>query len=670
MKFITKNLGLILVAYSALWASALSSNGQRPRLGLVPHLNLAVSETLPDFAVKSNASTDPVAVAQEFTSSYFGLAPEDYRVLSSYKTDRPELYHVHLRQHIDGLDVANGDMNININATGGIVSYGSSFLLTPKKGGNVLCPAGGNKTAGDCALPVHRRQDIKISPKQALVNLAEYMKTPLKNPESIVEMTQRSLKGNSSQLLLKGVDISIGGDVPVRPTLVITENNKLVHAHEMEIRTTNDWAQGYVDSQTGNVVMYSSYAKDAYYRVQPLGTNDPGSDSRRIVKDTELKPEDVKNWHYNKTGTMYRETRGNNVHAQADPQSIGLEKWEQLPRPQANADMGFDFPIDLSQEPGNYSDAAVTNLFYWCNIMHDILYQYGFNEVAGNLQDDNFNRGGKGNDAVAALAQYGYEMNNALMMVGPDGERPIMMMFLWDYTTPMRDGDLASDVIIHEYTHALSTRLTGGPNNGACLRYGESDGMGEGWSDFVAVVLTTKKNRTAEDNVTIGEYVIKGGMREYPYSLDQTVNPLTYESINEVNVYDVHALGTIWATILFEVYWAFVGKYGYTADFYSASETHGNTLVLKLVVLGMKLQPCQPTFKDARDAIILADRLLTGSKNLCLLWGAFAKRGLGVDANATETGYKNGFGDSDTPGEVERKANVAIRPEKRIAKKK
>ncbi|KAJ1955036.1 hypothetical protein IWQ62_005619, partial [Dispira parvispora] len=320
MKFISKNLGLILVAYSPLWVSALSGNDQRPRLGLIPHLNLFVSETLPNFAAKSKASTDPVAIVQEFTSSYFGLAPEDYRVLSSYKTDRPELYHVHLRQRIDGLDVANGDMNININATGDIVSYGSSFLLTPKKGGDVLCPGGGNKTGGDCALPVHRRQDIIISPKQALVKLAEYMKTPLKNPENIVEMAQRSLQGNSSQTLLKDVDISIDGDVSVQPTLVITENNKVVHAHEMEIRTTSDWAQGYVDSQTGNVVMYSSYAKDAYYRVQPLGTNDPQSDSRRIVKDTELKPEDAKNWHYSKNGTMYRETRGNNVHAQADPE--------------------------------------------------------------------------------------------------------------------------------------------------------------------------------------------------------------------------------------------------------------------------------------------------------------------------------------------------------------
>ena len=52
-----------------------------------------------------------------------------------------------------------------------------------------------------------------------------------------------------------------------------------------------------------------------------------------------------------------------------------------------------------------YRQAAVSNLFYWNNIMHDILYQYGFNEASGNFQDNNFSKGGKGSDAVQAEAQ-------------------------------------------------------------------------------------------------------------------------------------------------------------------------------------------------------------------------------------------------------------------------
>ena len=48
-----------------------------------------------------------------------------------------------------------------------------------------------------------------------------------------------------------------------------------------------------------------------------------------------------------------------------------------------------------------------------------------------------------------------------------------MRMYLWDQKTPWRDGDLESGIIIHEYMHGVSTRLTGGPANSNCLYYGE-----------------------------------------------------------------------------------------------------------------------------------------------------------------------------------------------------
>jgi extracellular elastinolytic metalloproteinase len=46
----------------------------------------------------------------------------------------------------------------------------------------------------------------------------------------------------------------------------------------------------------------------------------------------------------------------------------------------------------------------------------------------------------------------------------------------------------------------------------------------------------------------------------------------------------------------------------------------------------MKLQPCNPSFFAARDAIIQADQVLTGGENFCDLWTGFAERGLGIDA--------------------------------------
>src|SRR5262249_44306381 len=105
------------------------------------------------------------------------------------------------------------------------------------------------------------------------------------------------------------------------------------------------------------------------------------------------------------------ETRGNNVDAHTDRTDDDIPD---LPRPQGSPFRVFDFPMDLtSQEPTNYSAAAVVQLFYWCNWMHDRLYELGFTEAAGNFQNDNFGRGGAGNDAVQADAQDGGAFNNA-----------------------------------------------------------------------------------------------------------------------------------------------------------------------------------------------------------------------------------------------------------------
>jgi hypothetical protein len=82
--------------------------------------------------------------------------------------------------------------------------------------------------------------------------------------------------------------------------------------------------------------------------------------------------------------------------------------------------------------------------------------------------------------------------------------------------------------------------------------------------------------------------------------------------------------------MLWEVYWKLVGAYGFDADLYAG--TGGNNLALQLVVDGMKLQPCGPTFLTARDAILAADLANTGGANQCLIWRGFAKRGLGFDA--------------------------------------
>lgn len=43
----------------------------------------------------------------------------------------------------------------------------------------------------------------------------------------------------------------------------------------------------------------------------------------------------------------------------------------------------------------------------------------------------------------------------------------------------MRDGALENDIVVHENTHGMTNRMTGG-GTAACLQTTESGGLGEG----------------------------------------------------------------------------------------------------------------------------------------------------------------------------------------------
>jgi extracellular elastinolytic metalloproteinase len=81
------------------------------------------------------------------------------------------------------------------------------------------------------------------------------------------------------------------------------------------------------------------------------------------------------------------------------------------------------------------------------------------------------------------------------------------------------------------------------------------------------------------------------GIRAYPYSTSITTNPLTYTSVNSLNA--VHAIGTVWATMLYEVMWNLIDKHGKNdaakPTLNNGVPTDGKYLAMKLVIDGMAL---------------------------------------------------------------------------------
>ncbi len=205
-----------------------------------------------------------------------------------------------------------------------------------------------------------------------------------------------------------------------------------------------------------------------------------------------------------------------------------------------------------------------------------------------------------------------------------------------------RDGSLDNGVIIHEYGHGISNRLAGGPANAGCL-FGEEQ-AGEGWSDWFALALTAQASDTGATAIPIGTWLFDQpangpGIRPAPYSTDTVVNGLTYDDIKNPAITEPHGIGTVFATMIWEMYWNLVDKYGYDPDLYGGDG--GNNLAIQLVMDGLTLQPCGGTFVDFRDAILSADMVNNASANQCDIWEAFSKRGLGYSASDGGTNGRN-----------------------------
>ena len=361
------------------------------------------------------------------------------------------------------------------------------------------------------------------------------------------------------------------------------------------------------------------------------------------------------------------ETQGNNTDTFTDR---NFDQQPDGPRPQGNPSRVFNFPLDLTQQPITYTNASTVQLFYWINRYHDELYQLGFTEAAGNFQNNNFGRGGLGNDRVIGYVQAGADVgqaNNAFFSTPPDGFSGEMAMFIFDQPRPNRDGDLDAEVILHEATHGTSGRLVGG---GVLISALQTGGMGEGWSDFVATSMLSEASDDPDAVYADGGYPTFQffglaanyyfGIRHFPYTTDMAKNPFTFKDIdpgqisshvgvprspiypfNAGEADEVHHQGEIWCVTLREARANLVRKYGF----------NGNAIMLQLVIDGMKLGPANPNFLQARDAIILADQVNNAGANSAELWRGFAKRGMGFSATSPDSSTTVGVHESyDVPG--------------------
>jgi hypothetical protein len=222
----------------------------------------------------------------------------------------------------------------------------------------------------------------------------------------------------------------------------------------------------------------------------------------------------------------------------------------------------------------------------------------------------------------------------------------------------LRDGDVDNQIVAHEWGHYISNRLV---LNSAGLATNMAGGLGEGWGDMHALLLTVRAEDVNEPTNTNWNGVYSGGgyssgafspdgyyfgVRRYPYSTDMTKDPLTFKHIsNEAALptdvvnngagdnTEVHNIGEVWATMLWECYAALLRDTLGTAPRLTFEAARDR--MRDYVVAAYKLTPANPTLLEARDAL-LAAALARDPVDLDRFSEAFAKRGAGVFAIGPE----------------------------------
>ncbi len=607
-------------------------------------------------------------------AALYGASPADFtglRVNTNHDDNFTGVRIVKFVQTVNGIQVFGGEMNVSILPSGEILHVGNRAVPNLAQSVNSASPT--------------LTQEAAIAAAANALGLAY---TP-----STVTQTD-SLGGAEREIRFAGGDLSLE-TIPVLLAYQPMADGSLRLSWDLNIyqQDAQHWWDVRVDALTGELLdkndwvvseNWDALLNDPYqvptgavpgkletittfadtivtpfaptvvgsYRVYGIPLESPSHGARTLVANPDNATASPFGWHDTNgaAGAEFTTTQGNNAHAYTDVDANNSP--DAGSSPDGGAGLVFDFPLDLALPPSGYRPAAVTNLFYWNNLMHDIPYLYGFDEEARNFQENNYGNGGAASDYVNAEAQDGSGTNNANFATGADGTNPRMQMYIWTAPNPDRDGDIDNGIIAHEYGHGISNRLTG--TGSGCLN--NSEQMGEGWSDWQSVILTMRTGDTATTNRGVGTYALNQpitgqGIRPAPYNTNFAVNNYTYSNLPSMAV--PHGVGFVWNTMLWEMNWELIAFHGFNPDIYDfTAMDDGNTLAYKLVTLGMDLQPCRPGFVDGRDAILAADVAVSGGANACRIWAAFARRGLGASASqGTNTSTTDGTAAFDLPAQ-------------------
>lgn len=348
------------------------------------------------------------------------------------------------QQRIDGIPVFNALTSVHVLDSGAILAVNNTAVGAIAGRLSATAPALGAADAFRAAL-----HDLgRDAPADSLSVL-------------------RTLDAARSGVAFSGIGVT-ERPVPVQLSYVPRPDGQVRLAWELYVMTSSDavWYM-HVDALDGAVLekhnlVYSldKYRVYGFNSESPISTEQPTDLRHELTAETGDRIASPAGWHSGST------TTGNNVRAVEDRDANNSGGFQPagsgLP-----GSLVFDFAHDdlkaPCQQPGPLANvasnpanlepcepynalakntnlqASIVNLFYWNNVIHDVMFHYAFTEGAGNFQQTNFSTEGvlRDFDPVFAQAQDGSGTNNANMFTPPDDGitplllPPAMQMFEW-----------------------------------------------------------------------------------------------------------------------------------------------------------------------------------------------------------------------------------------------
>jgi len=337
---------------------------------------------------------------------------ENWRISDAYLDKHNNINYVYVQQTFKGVDIDKAITPLSFKNDKLVTGRLNGFQKDIKTMTNQYRPAIDAKTA-----LLNAARSLNLDIKTSITALSSplqynsyvfdglgisYNKIPVKllwvreheNDESFILAWQVNISSFINNALWSINVDAVTGKIVNSTNLTVYEQSKTEIKKPHQLLVFEDISQpGTSDNLRDHKDINSSkYNVIAYPNESPL-TAIPSLQTNPWTQNHDQDANTLK-WNSNDT-TDFKILRGNNVYVQQDLDSNNNTAGYSTPSSTNPPDLTFNYPINLNGDPIEDPDFAETNLFYWNNLMHDLSYQYGFDEASGNFQNNNLARGGK-----------------------------------------------------------------------------------------------------------------------------------------------------------------------------------------------------------------------------------------------------------------------------------